>query len=174
MKSILILGGARCVWGDVGSLGQWPAKVDVAAVNDVGAQWPGSLIFWASLHPRKLKKWEKLRKNKGHPDGYEKYGNKYGRPMVDHIVEDWGGSSGLFAVKIALLLGYEQIVLAGIPMEAAEGHYFNNKDWKQCDQYRAGWGRHETEIKPYVRSCSGWTMRLLGAPDIQCANATVL
>lgn len=165
-KSILILGGARCVWQDVASLGQWPAQVDVAAVNDVGAKWPGQLVFWASLHPKKFKKWEMLRKLNGHPAGYEKYGNKFGRPMVDWVVPDWGGSSGLYAVKIALKLEYDQIVIAGIPMEASQGHFFNQKDWEQCNQYRAAWEKHIKEIKPFVRSCSGWTKNLLGIPEI--------
>ena len=138
--------------------------VDVAAVNDVGAKWPGQLVFWASLHPRKLKKWEQQRIRNGHPSGYVKYGNKYGRPLVDWVIPDWGGSSGLYAVKIALSLEYNQIVLAGIPMEASEGHFFNDEEWAQCNQYRDAWVRHLHEIQPYVRSCSGWTQRLLGGP----------
>ena len=167
MKSILILGGARCVWKDVESLGQWPTTVDVAAVNDVGAKWPGHLTFWASLHPRKFKSWEKLRTLNGHPLGYEKYSHKYGRPMVDNVISDgWKGSSGLYAIKIALLLGYDQIVLAGIPMEAAEGHFFNDKDWEDCNNYREGWANNLEKIKDSVRSCSGWTQRLLGKPEI--------
>lgn len=167
MKSILILGGAGCVWKDIASLGDWPAQIDVAAANDVGSKWPGHLVFWVSLHPRKFAKWEMLRRNNGFPDGYVKYGNKFGRPMVDWVIPDWGGSSGLYAVKIALSLEYDNIVLAGIPMEASEGHYFNSEEWKQCDQYRNAWERHLDEIKPYVKSCSGWTKRLLGGPDFQ-------
>jgi len=166
MKSILILGGAKCVWEDVGSLGQWPKTVVVAAVNDVGAQWPGPLIFWASLHPRKFKKWEKARRLNGYPPGYEKWSHKYNKPMTDRTLPDWGGSSGLFACKIALRLGYEQIVIAGIPMEKAEGHFFNSKDWNDCDKYRNKWNKRLDEIKPFVRSCSGWTNRLLGGPVI--------
>lgn len=167
-KSILILGGARCVWEDVASLGQWPAHVDVAAVNDVGAKWPGHLRFWASLHPKKFKKWEMLRKNNGHPSGYEKYGNKFGKPMIDWVVPDWGGSSGLYAVKISLSLGYDKIVLAGIPMDPKEKHFFSEKDWEACFQhrFREAWERHIDDIKPFVRSCSGWTRNLLGGPEI--------
>ena len=163
MKSILILGGAKCVWNDIKSLGEW--NHDVAAANDIGAKWPTELAFWVSLHPRKLKKLEDIRAKAGFPAGYVKYGNKYGRPMVDWVDVDWGGSSGLFAVKIALTLKYDRIILAGIPMEAAEGHFFNKKEeWAQCNQYRKGWERHLKELKPYVRSCSGWTQRLLGGP----------
>jgi len=67
MKQILILGGAKCVWDDVKSLSPW--EHPVAAVNDVGAMWQGSLLFWASLHPRKFKQWEPRRKANGFPAG---------------------------------------------------------------------------------------------------------
>jgi len=164
MKQILILGGAKCVWDDVKSLSPW--EHPVAAVNDVGAMWQGSLLFWASLHPRKFKQWEPRRKANGFPAGYIKYGNKYGKPMIDRISADWGGSSGLFAIKIALELGFDQIIIAGVPMEAEQGHFFDKAQWTACNQYRAAWERHLNDIKPFVRSCSGWTKRLLGGPDL--------
>lgn len=162
MKPILILGGAGCVWDDVKSLGDWPHPV--AAVNDVGARWPGKLTFWASLHPRKFKQWERDRELAGHPSGYAKYANTCGRPLVDYVVADWGGSSGLFAVKIALDLGFDRVVLAGIPMEAADGHFFDKAKWAECEKYKKGWLKHQKAIAPYVRSCSGWTKALLGGP----------
>ena len=164
MKPILILGGAKCVWKDAESLGEWIHPV--AAVNDVGAQWKGKLLFWASLHPRKFQIWERQRQRNNYPAGYVKYGNKHGKPLIDYLVQDWGGSSGLFAVKIALSLGFDKIILAGVPMEAAEGHFFDKKEWTACNQYRAAWERHLKDIQPYVRSCSGWTKRLLGGPDL--------
>ena len=163
-KPLLILGGAKCVWDDIKSLGDWANNVDVAACNDIGMKWPGQLAYWVSLHPKKFKHWEDHRLRNGHPPGYVKYGNKYGRPTVDWVDVDWGGSSGLFAVKIGLTLKYDYIVLAGIPMEQKEGHYFDKKEWTECDRYRAAWERHLKQIKPYVRSCSGWTQRLLGGP----------
>ena len=124
MNSLLILGGARCVWNDVASLGVFDH--DVAAVNDIGGRWEGPLVFWATLHPRKLARWEKDRKDMGYPEGYVRYSNKMGKPKIDKTLDGWGGSSGLFAVKVALHLGYENIILAGIPMETNQGHYFNN------------------------------------------------
>jgi len=168
MKSILILGGAKCVWEDVESLGAW--EHDVAAVNDIGAKWSGPLAFWASLHPRKFKHWEKQRRLNGYPNGYVKYSHKYGRPMVDYVHKDWGGSSGLFAVKIARLLAYDNIILAGMPMESDQSHYFNkSQEWVDAVKYRDAWVKREEEIKPFVSSCSGWTRRFLGGPNMEKA-----
>ena len=166
MKSILILGGAKCVWEDVDSLKEW--EHGVAAVNDIGSQWPGKLAFWATLHPRKFKHWEKQRRLNGYPNGYVKYSHKYGRPMTDYVYPDWGGSSGLFAIKIARLLAYDNIILAGIPMESDQAHFFNkSQEWLDAEKYRKAWISREAEIKPFVSSCSGWTRRLLGGPNMK-------
>ena len=167
-RQILILGGARCVWKDIESLADCMPD-DIAAVNDIGSHWPGRLVFWASLHPRKLPHWEKQRTVHKYVNGYIRYGNKYGFPLVDKVVPDWGGSSGLFAVKIALDLGYEDIILAGIPMEAEAGHFFNKQQWAECNRYRAAWVKRPW-LSKFVRSCSGWTREILGAPDCQKPN----
>jgi hypothetical protein len=166
-RQILILGGAKCVWSDIESLGD-AIPSDVAAVNDIGAHWPGPLVFWASLHPRKLPPWEKQRRNNNYPNGYIRYGNKHGLPLCDKVIADWGGSSGLFAVKVALELGYEDIILAGIPMQAEAGHFFNKAEWAECTRYRAAWIKRQKWLSQFVSSCSGWTRDLLGAPE--CLN----
>ena len=163
-KKILILGGAKCVWADIQSLGEW--NYDMAAVNDVGARIDRPLIFWASLHPKKLKKWEERRRKNGFPAGHIKYSNRQGKPLVDITMKDWGGSSGLFAIQVALALGYTEIIIAGIPMDAEQTHYFNKKkEWKEAMHYRTAWVEHKAELIPFVRSCSGWTRELLGGPE---------
>ena len=164
MTKLLILGGAKCVWDDIASLGIW--EHEVAAVNDIGARWKGPLVFWVSLHPRKLKDWETRRIKNGYPQGYVKYSNRSGYPMVDFVIEDWGGSSGLYAIKIALQLGYKDIIIAGMPMDAEQAHYFSkSKKWKEADGYRKAWLEKYDLIAPYVKSCSGWTKELLGGPE---------
>jgi hypothetical protein len=88
--------------------------------------------------------------------------------MVDYVHKDWGGSSGLFAVKIARLLAYDNIILAGMPMESDQSHYFNkHQEWVDAEKYRNAWVKREEEISPFVFSCSGWTKRLLGGPNIK-------
>jgi hypothetical protein len=88
--------------------------------------------------------------------------------MTDFVYSDWGGSSGLFAIKIARLLAYDNIILAGIPMESDQAHFFNkSQEWLDAEKYRKAWISREAEIKPFVSSCSGWTRRLLGGPAMK-------
>ena len=96
-----------------------------------------------------------------------------------------GGSSGLFAVTIALDMGYDRIVLAGCPMEGAlrvtypdgyPGNCGEDKDGYHDPMpnqsrgfavYQQAWTRHFDLIKDKTRSVSGWTQELLGAPTAE-------
>ena len=76
-----------------------------------------------------------------------------------------GGTSGLLAVHVALGLGYDNIILAGIPMDNDSRFYDppgpksygaeSNRDW---------WIKSLPLMNGKVRSCSGWTRSLLGEP----------
>lgn len=75
------------------------------------------------------------------------------------------GSSGLFAVKVALIdLGYEDVVLCGVPMTATP-HFDDNVPWPEVDLFKLGWEQALPQIDGRVRSMSGWTRELLGAPN---------
>jgi len=74
-------------------------------------------------------------------------------------------------VRCLLEIGCERIVLAGIPMSAEYAHYYNPGQWTQAHMYHKGWKKHLDKIAPYVRSMSGWTRELLGAPDEEWLGA---
>lgn len=139
----------------------------VAAVNNIGLDWPGDVHHWFTLHPQPTSEWlgmEAARKRRvrlGRNDPVT-WAHKPDRG-IDRVTEDWQGSSGLFAVKGMLIeIGCTTIVLAGVPMIAAERHYNRGEPWRQAPRYYIGWKKHYGEISPYVRSCSGWTRELLG------------
>jgi len=152
--NVLIIGGAGCVWDDLATIGEWPHEI--CAVNDIATRLPRFGI-WCSLHPREFADLEPHVT----ATGYQKWSHK---PPADHILPDWRGSSGLFAVKVCLSLGFTRIILAGIPMDQ-QPHFNKSAEWQEADLYRRGWMAQLKKIQPHVRSCSGWTRSLLGGPD---------
>lgn len=82
----------------------------------------------------------------------------------------WFGTSGLYAVQIALdELKADGVILAGVPIDANAGtlapEHSLMSDAIRVAGYRPEWILALPEIKDRVRSMSGWTRDLLGAPD---------
>src|SRR5262245_50020308 len=125
----LILGGAAGVHDEAArAMGLFEPDV-VLAVNNIGIDWPGWIDHWVTLHPLKTGNWpgmlEALRQRLA--DGRNKpltWSHRH-MPGIDCISHpDWGGSSGLLAVKVALVdLKCRRAVLAGMPLENGP-HYF--------------------------------------------------
>ena len=148
----------------------------VIACNDVGAIWPGHLSAWVSLHPEKLGRWRDQRRANGHPEAARHMTHGDYLPSWAEQTEfrfpgqDRSGSSGLFAVKVALMeLGAERAVLAGIPLERSS-HFFDREQWEAAVGYRAAWESLRPCYRARMRSMSGWTAQLLGAPTADWIN----
>lgn len=165
----LCLGAADCVWDDVAEseaiLGErwWDIAV---ACNRAGVDWPHRLDHYVSLHPEKLLSiWAPQRE----ADDYETWSDpnrgERGAAPTDHHLENWGGSSGLFAVQVALEVGADRIVACGMPLNT-QPHYHGRAEWDAYDAFRPAWERHVDDLR-YVRSMSGWTAELLGRPDTE-------
>lgn len=173
MKRCLIIGSAACVLNDLEAAREISSFHDVIAVKHAAAAYSGRLIAMVSLHPEKLGATLLERKRQGFDMGFKVWchsaSGQRGRPTgrVDHVLpEDWGGSSGLFAVQVARHLGYERIVLAGIPIDGTA--HFNSPDpMEKHERYRSAWLARRGEIAAYVRSMSGWTASVLGRPDAE-------
>lgn len=169
MTSALILGGAVGVWDDAGTALDLFKPDLIIAVNDIGTRWAGRLTHYATLHPEHMQRWRKERMGRG----FSQAGEHIGHNMADGIdrAADYrfpgmnaSGSSGLFAVKIAIDEGCERVVLAGVPMQAKQAHFFNTAHWTDRDSFASAWEIALPHIKDKVRSMSGWTKELLGAP----------
>lgn len=176
--ALLILGGARCVWEDVAALpgfsaaepfGKWPG--DIMAVNDVGMHVHQFIRHWVTLHEDYMAGWHAYRY--GHNYGNRGHVYTHGKKPNPAIQFVWdlparGGSSGLFACYAALLMGYDRIVLAGVPMDGS-GHFFdppwvNQSQFGRADRIEWEWAR-ENVFANRVRSLSGITRDMLGAPQ---------
>lgn len=172
MKTALVLGGAECVWTDVEAFEtligrRWDGTV--IAVNDVGAHWPRRLDHWVTEHAEFFDRWRALRRELGHPDGYMTWSSK-NSPEIDHWVQSLGGSSGLLAVQVATEGLGMQAVLCGIPMTATP-HFAESrqhepgKRWGSVEGHWKRWTKFADRFTTRVRSMSGRTQDMFGAPD---------
>lgn len=179
---LVIVGGAREVWEDLSNLNVWQA--DVMCINDIGMHMPHRYQHWFSLHGDQLPVWavcRRFRYQKHEPDLHTTIGspgNNYNYPQGKMYKWPWPGhgSSGLNAAYTGLGLGYNDIVLAGVPY-AGWGHYFDPPEghglWEptnlppqfDVEGFRRLWTKANNQaFKGRVRSMSGMTREILGAP----------
>jgi len=80
----------------------------------------------------------------------------------------WHGSSAYFGALIGLAMGYENIVLAGCPMDS-KGHWYNpDETWGPrwtMETYQVWFEFAATPESKRVKSLSGYTKQLLGGLD---------
>lgn len=170
-NAAIIVGGAESVDAEVGKAFSLCIKTETATTffvtNDKITTF-GQVDHAVTLHPSKLPKWLKDRAGNGLPYPGSVWAfrlfDEY--PQVTNATGHWQGSSGLFAIKIARELGFERIILCGVPMTREGGHFLRREEWKQSTGLRQRWIAHIRELKPYVRSWSGWTQHTFGLPEV--------
>ena len=148
-----------------------------------GIHWPAKFETWVTLHPEFMDQYEAERRALGHPGGYEivapppgEVGRHAAAGKIDRRVSyRWPGmtssaSSGIYAAKVAIEDGFDRVVLAGVPMTAEAGHFTRAKKWTQRDCFMPGFQGSLQFIKDKVRSVSGHTKTILGAPDPDWLN----
>lgn len=165
-KRAIIIGGGKNVWQEFNDLGSVKDDAAIIAINDAGYVYPYQLDYWVTLHPEKFSKWKAQRQASGFDMGFISIG--YGAPkdnfyqyFTDEMSDDWGGSSGLFAVKVAIEKGFDEIILCGVPMNG-DINAFRGKEWTEFETYRQGWKNKLDLLRGRVYSQSGWTRELLG------------
>jgi hypothetical protein len=165
MAVALVIGGAECVWNDAKEALSMFTPDAVFVTNDMIAHWPTRLDYAVTLHPEKIVEWIRRRKIAGFSEPGEIWAHHMrSGQIVQRSTPDWGGSSGLFAVKIALEEGFDGIVLAGVPMVPEAKHFVRKSDWVAGHSFKKAWSNHLEAIKPKTRSMSGLTKELLGGP----------
>ena len=175
----LVIGRAAGVWDEVKQAQDLikPNKFDiVVATNIVGCDYPGQLDHWVTFHVLSLVNWIAKRHQNGFAPALNYWTSPSQKKFQDRVpvsfqyVQCEGGSSGLLATCTALQVGATHVVLAGIPMEMERGQYDTDKAWSEAEVYRQVWEERLDYLKPTVRSLSGWTQRLLGAPTKEWLN----
>jgi len=165
MKRLLICGSASTLWSDLDAVGRWDH--DVMALNYAGLFLPIRVDHWVSVHHDffgpALRMWD-WHKRDIQPKRPQTHASEAGEG-VDHVWDfrphDY---TGYFATKIALEIGYESIILAGVPMDGS-GHFYDKLDNGKSPYHfpmNAVWNALP---KDKIRSMSGQTKALFGYPS---------
>lgn len=167
-----VLGGASGNLDELAAAGPVDA---VFAVNDAAAEYAGPLAAFVTLHPEKLPQWMAKRRSLCLPEPAEIVAHDT-HPLVTRVADyrfpgmNASGSSGLFAVKVALEAGFDHVVLCGVPMDADRAHYFDPSQWSEVASFREAWEIALVHLQGRVTSMSGWTAMLLGKPTTQAGG----
>ena len=174
----MVLGGAACVWDDLEKAKEFGPFDATIAINDMLAHYQGEIDFAVSLHPEKYHLWMSERDAKGYArpkvfvahTGNTQEGRNSAFP-VDVVMDyRWpgmggSGSSGLFAVKVAIDHGFDRIVLCGVPMDGKQSHFFDSVPWSEVYSFTEAWTIARPYIADVTRSMSGKTKDWLGLPS---------
>lgn len=180
-KGLVICGDAACVWTDLEAFGcrsdQGRGRVakpgfDFMAVNKIGETFPGDIEHWYSNAAGLIKIFVASRR--------QEYAQEFIPPKHTHSCNDgamwrwpWPaqGTSGLGAALTGVALGYDKIVLCGLPLD--DGPHNGEPPWRSTkfasSEVRDGdqhWKRaREMVFTGKVKSMSGRTSQWLGSPS---------
>lgn len=172
---VLVCGNAYCLRDDHARAREHYPDVPVIAVNGAAGEVQAEFLF--TQHPRKFQRWiawQRERFGEGfttHSAGKAHLASKFGvrerMPWVDYWWEGVasGGTSTWGARRLARLLGFDEVILCGMPL--SRGGYANGRmarDFQRdevIDHYRQMVLR-DTDWHEGVRSMSGWTREIFG------------
>jgi hypothetical protein len=187
-RGLIICADAACVWDDLERFGA--AKMigrgrvekdgyDIMTVNRAVEIMPANIEHIYSNEPDLLEKFLASRRNEyrkefdppKHSHSHRR-GAKHVWPLGGH------GTSGLSAALVGVGLGYNEIVLCGMPLD--NGPHNGEPPWRRCNFEREAADNVDTHINQYwerarrlafggrVKSMSGRTRTWLGEPDGVC------
>jgi hypothetical protein len=192
MKTVLIVGSAPCVREDLeAALTLRPWAEIIAVKFSVAIVY--SRIAWThhSEHAGRMKAIH--RERWGDEVAIHMPKKKIMEQFKDHVDKAWpeltrtGGTSSWGACQIARLLGFDEIIMCGCPLEVAKhGEFYHDEEiFRAATKSGAKRDRGEpyandNAVRAYQRfiesdavlgravgisSMSGWTRKLLGAPN---------
>lgn len=192
----LVIGCAACVWDDLEAAEPLANYDAIYCVKQMGIHFPKKFDVWITLHPEVMDDYETQRREKGFPDGYQIVApppNELGMHgakgniarRVSYILSkdlSASASSGLYGAKVAVEDGFDRVVLAGIPMTPEGGHFLpasrnvsghtRGAIWSGHSSFVVGMNVALPQLKGKVRSMSGYTEKVLGAPTREWLNAS--
>lgn len=172
-KPLILAGSGHCLWRDMEPFHDkgW----DYMAVNYAGLLFPYPLSHWSSQEINPITYWVELRRiNKsihGLTEDFLFHSHSPG-PKVDVVWDSHrltGGTSAWGAAVYATLMGYDPIILVGVPLDNWGNFYdapYAPKDQTHGviqEQLRSVWQWGQDNIfKGKVKSMSGLTRDICG------------
>lgn len=173
---VVVCGDAACVWEDLERFGcRWQNSVakdgwDFFTVNRLVEVFPGRVEHCYSNVAKVLMRHVEARR-----DDYVAFGPPlatHSRTVGTDFVWPWhgGGTSGFGAILTALALGYDEIVLAGMPLDDSphngEPHWIKTPFHTEVADDDPHWRRGiDVAFEGRVKSLSGRTRDWLGEPS---------
>lgn len=175
-KSVLITGLAPCLMQDWEEARKHRPNSEVILVNYSCTELVGDYLF--TLHPEQVKEMRRvaLQKDLIVLSTSNRHNEKYA--PFENDVDYWlpgdkfnGATSAYAAARAAVWLGYEEVILVGCPLDENSRKYYG--------KYKRAWEYRPRQIHDYanklaeyhdrfddskIRSMSGMTKRILGAP----------
>ena len=171
----MVCGNAYCLHDDIQRAREFYGDAPVIAVNGAAREVDAFALF--TQHPRKFEQWIAAQTER-FGDGFtthaagkahlkSKFGVQERMPWVDHWWEGvaTGGTSTWGARRMAGLMGFDLVVLCGMPLD--RGGYSNGRTARHfmrpdlVDHYRRMILR-DNDWHSGVRSMSGWTRETFG------------
>lgn len=177
---LLILGSGASVFEDVNNakaiVGE--AAFEVMAANLSFLAYNGAIRHLVSLHQDRIGLFHSLAKIL--PEDRHAHIHTHTHMKTEDAENAWpitiqDGTTSLFCVKIAILLGYKKIILCGVPLEGSHRFYDNpHQEYINnfgCPAIAMPWLQAKIEIfNDRVRSMSGKSKELLGSPTKEWTN----
>jgi hypothetical protein len=173
-ENLLILAGSKSVWSDYIQARTFFSHYNIMCVNDIAGVFKAEPIqHIVSLHAELCEPLRVLRKHKGMLEHVITHSYKH-KPGVQVCWDgvQVGSESGNLAVRIALLMGYERIILCGISLDN-QGHFFDPEDptinstsvFNRREDARS-WTKlaEKPELKDRIRAISGALSNIYGKP----------
>lgn len=165
---LIIVGSAPCAQEDVaGALSllheiqDMNDAFDVMAIGMDAVNYIVHIDYFATYHTADIDEARIRREADGLNTDYKIIAHMQYKEMVQTILpcNPPSGSSALLGVLAGIKLGYRKIIVCGCPLigKNAKGFDYAN--------FQKGWTAKFAAIKDKTRSMSGWTKKLLGAPD---------
>ncbi len=170
----LVVGTAWNMWNDLERAKSLRPKHKIFGVNRTGKFLKCDLMFSFDRKPIATFRWiQQDNFGEGHftyhswlPDNETTYDDF---PAVDYWWANagGGGTSSWGAARVALMMGFDEVILCGVPM--SPGPYVDGKEAptfssKQHVENSRQVMEKDTWMHEAVRSMSGWTRELLGEP----------
>lgn len=173
-KTAVIVGSGRGGFDDLGRVLLVHPGAVVFAVNDAGMYLPG-FSHWVTLHSEKMAAWASVRECDASLDQRFSTHSVTQGNRVEWVwagLDPYFGLSGYFAMQIAYLMGFDQIILCGCPGDGTprffessvgrpDAYAYNDKNIMY--QFHNEMNRVPA-LKAKVKSMNGWTRHFFGSP----------